>query len=973
MDQRNFLSPGTRLAFPGMECTVRALAGFGSNAAVYEGWYPDQEMPELEHRVLIKELFPYHPSGGIYRAADGTIQWDDSAAELMELHRSSFQRGNEVHLRLLRNFPSELGVNLNTFSRNHTLYTVLGFSGGRSMQQELDTAATFAFPIAIHIRRMIGVLDALESFHASGYLHLDISPDNILLIGDGKRERVNLIDFNTVHTLHELHSGAALYYSEKEGYSAPELRAGAMGRLGAWSDLYSVAAVFFRCVSGRSLTVLDTSQAGVPDISDVPVLQELPGTAVSMLRHILRRGLSTTIGRRYQNIPAMRKDLEELQDRVAGKGITHWALWESGRANIRRIVRDNPAFSYLRDTDALYPLRCLRTGGKSEDFSSAFRTISMPEGNHVLLLGSGGIGKTTALLSTAFHHGATYSPTEPAFFYIPLYGWKEGGAHFLKNRILESMLFRPETASMEMARHELLQLLSTPAHTKWGERPRLLLMLDGLNEVGGDQGPLLEEIRELSGLPGVRVCVTSRVAALLPGFDTLQLAPLRDEDVRGILSGKGLVPPEHPELLQSLRTPLMLSLYVNTATEEKKQLTVRSQDELLDAYFSALTKKAVGDEGPDGTLFWRVQAAIAYVLPELAKVLREKGSAASDSQLLPVVERCWKRLSGSAFRKVFPAWIGHLSDIRGGAPDAEAWYGEIVHGLLWRKLGLIVRDAQGNYRLFHELAELYLLRQRRLFAQKFARRQAFRSCCCALLFAAALGASYQWLYVPYVRPLLPREQTVYDVEKTRNILGTAFHALMNSLNQCDSMKRLLEVSGEDPLDEDSYEYYRNICLRCLDNRALIDVGRTMRRAEDLVTTGEVMPYSRQPLDLKEFHALLSMGKEQAEAYRQSIAQMDRLRSDGALWERYSEAYLEELSVALDADYSVLKKRYYMVLAPEFSQMQRSEEVVARVEYEESMKTLAMTSLDLDEIQTYERIRFVAWNAVTANPVHSIFP
>ncbi|MCD8327415.1 MAG: hypothetical protein LUC90_12310 [Lachnospiraceae bacterium] len=44
---------------------------------------------------------------------------------------------------------------------------------------------------------LIKILDALDCFHQNGFLHLDISPDNILLL----KEDALLIDYNSVWSL----------------------------------------------------------------------------------------------------------------------------------------------------------------------------------------------------------------------------------------------------------------------------------------------------------------------------------------------------------------------------------------------------------------------------------------------------------------------------------------------------------------------------------------------------------------------------------------------------------------------------------------------------------------------------------------------------------------------------------------------------------------------------------------------------
>ncbi|MDE6635704.1 MAG: hypothetical protein K2K09_03750, partial [Lachnospiraceae bacterium] len=354
MDIRKVLDTGTVLSFPGMECTIDSYIGCGSNALVYSGSYPDAQISELRHHILIKELFPYHPDGAIFRSGNNEICWSSDAEYTMEIHRLSFNRGNEVHLKLLHDHPDAIDPNINTFFLNNTLYSVLGFSGGRSMDKELNSPHSEDISLTVHIHRILGVLNVLEAFHESGYLHLDISPDNILLIGDGKRERVSLIDYNSVHTSKEIRSEKSVYYSAKEGYTAPELRAGKTSDIGVAADIYAITAVFYRCLTGKTLSVMQTVRGTVPDISGAKCLEGMPDTVLNMVKKILKRGLASLVSRRYKNVTQMQLDFEELKDRIEEKGITHWALWETGRLTAMRAINTNPALSYIKDDGKLY-------------------------------------------------------------------------------------------------------------------------------------------------------------------------------------------------------------------------------------------------------------------------------------------------------------------------------------------------------------------------------------------------------------------------------------------------------------------------------------------------------------------------------------------------------------------------------------------------------------------------------------------
>ena len=85
-----------------------------------------------------------------------------------------------------------IGTNINTFIVNETLYTVMGYSGGISFEAAMQETKITLRKIT---ERMLAVLDALDVFHSSNLLHLDISPDNILLIPQAQHEHIILIDY----------------------------------------------------------------------------------------------------------------------------------------------------------------------------------------------------------------------------------------------------------------------------------------------------------------------------------------------------------------------------------------------------------------------------------------------------------------------------------------------------------------------------------------------------------------------------------------------------------------------------------------------------------------------------------------------------------------------------------------------------------------------------------------------------------
>ena len=350
------------LAFPGLECVIDAPAGRGSSVLAYTGYYPDQEDPRIRHRVLIRELFPYDPSGGILRSKENALEIEKRSEVLYTHYRESFLRANEVHSRMAEEIPGELDLHINTFTCNNTLYSVMGYTGGRSLEEEIRRLHD-KLKLLRSLKIIRGALQVLRAFHETGYLHLDVSPDNILLIGSGDRERVTLIDYNSVHTFSEIRSDSSAFLSMKDGYTAPEVRMGQRSYIGPQSDLFSMTAVFWHCISGRKLSDLEQIGSVFPDPSGLPGWENLPASARSMLRIILRKGLSPSPRKRYGSVAEILKDLGELEDRINGRGITRWALWENGRARCLRLMQENISLQYIRDENRIYPLHVEKADG----------------------------------------------------------------------------------------------------------------------------------------------------------------------------------------------------------------------------------------------------------------------------------------------------------------------------------------------------------------------------------------------------------------------------------------------------------------------------------------------------------------------------------------------------------------------------------------------------------------------------------
>ena len=88
------------------------------------------------------------------------------------------------------------------------------------------------------------VFEGVAAMHKAGLVHRGICPENIRVMSDG---RCRLAGYATVGLRT---AGSGLHEQLYEGYSAPE-QYGAGGEMGAWTDVYGLAAVIFRALTGN--------------------------------------------------------------------------------------------------------------------------------------------------------------------------------------------------------------------------------------------------------------------------------------------------------------------------------------------------------------------------------------------------------------------------------------------------------------------------------------------------------------------------------------------------------------------------------------------------------------------------------------------------------------------------------------------------------------------------------------------------
>jgi serine/threonine protein kinase len=233
LDDSRLLPAGTRLD----EFEILRPLGVGGFGIVYLA---------LDHSLLrqvaLKEFMPAELAA---RGAGGIVvpRSPDRAEQFERLLESFF---NEARLLAPFNHPALVRVH-RFWKANGTAYMAMQYCPGMTLMQVRDTMR--GPPDEAWLRAVVEpILDALERLHHAGVFHRDISPDNILLLPNG---RPILLDFGSARRA----AGAgtrALTAVLKPNFAPIEQYGDSAGMAqGPWTDLYALGATVHFMLTGE--------------------------------------------------------------------------------------------------------------------------------------------------------------------------------------------------------------------------------------------------------------------------------------------------------------------------------------------------------------------------------------------------------------------------------------------------------------------------------------------------------------------------------------------------------------------------------------------------------------------------------------------------------------------------------------------------------------------------------------------------
>jgi len=201
---------------------------------------------EFDRPVAIKEYLP--SSLALRREGELIPTIADENLPTFRIGLKCFFEEGRALARILH--PNVVRV-VNFFRANETVYMVMQYEQGRSLQEHILKQRERGTKKLVGERfiRLVftQIMNGLREVHTNKLLHLDLKPANIYLRLDGTPI---LLDFGAARQTLQSDTGK-LYPMYTPGFAAPELYE-KNGALGPWTDIYSIGASIFACMSGHA-------------------------------------------------------------------------------------------------------------------------------------------------------------------------------------------------------------------------------------------------------------------------------------------------------------------------------------------------------------------------------------------------------------------------------------------------------------------------------------------------------------------------------------------------------------------------------------------------------------------------------------------------------------------------------------------------------------------------------------------------
>lgn len=274
---------------------------------------------EQNRKVVIKEYLPSDFSTRAEGEKRVTIYSGDAMGKFEQGLINFLNEANRIQ-RL--NKIEAIAKVYDCLSENDTGYVISEYIEGHTLKEILDTGKRYSPEEA---RGFISkILQGLCLVHPLDIIHCDISPETIMITKSGE---IKLLDFGATRYV-TTENSKSLAIILKQGY-APEEQYRSQGVRGPWTDVYALAAVMYRMITGivpqESVERMLNDELKAPSQMGVTIPENLENALMNALNiYQLERTKSAEMFLRELNSPTVNRIQVKKRKRETGK-IPLWA------------------------------------------------------------------------------------------------------------------------------------------------------------------------------------------------------------------------------------------------------------------------------------------------------------------------------------------------------------------------------------------------------------------------------------------------------------------------------------------------------------------------------------------------------------------------------------------------------------------------------------------------------------------------
>ena len=267
---------------------IEKVIGQGGFAIVYKVFHKG-----FNTSMAVKEFFPQGTLRDpiTYSLDYSSLSYASSVPQL----RQNFEDEAKVLVKLMH--PNLIRI-YDTFQENNTVYIVMEYIEGKTLKELVKNTSPLSISLLTNL--IDNIASALDYLHKNGYVHRDVSPNNIMY-----KDNDNifiLLDLGSVKSLGQITSLLMV----TDNYSPPELHVSNVPATPA-TDIYSFSAVLYYAITGDHPPSAKDLQSGVKYLA-FPSNVNVPKEVIN----VIRRGMLLSMQFRPQTMDIFKDLLKKL-------------------------------------------------------------------------------------------------------------------------------------------------------------------------------------------------------------------------------------------------------------------------------------------------------------------------------------------------------------------------------------------------------------------------------------------------------------------------------------------------------------------------------------------------------------------------------------------------------------------------------------------------------------------------------------